>query len=533
MSDVWQILVHSPSGLLRKVLTPADPVDSIWWTRRGDGSDVEGVIRGRGLDLRPRDIVRIDVANFISGTWSDPSPRFWGWVTESADPRNPGLTETRLVGGSNRLGEIPVSMPWLGDANSATDVAVLAAAAVSLGPDVPRLLVPTGPPTFPTLGFQLRQYVAASVPIARALDDLAAAVPGFTVLPGSTYAYGGVTFHPGDEVPPVTWGTRPTADGAQIFFDRATGTLGLAAAPLGLTIDWQSWSSEALVDRVRLVLIEATMFDSLQIAAAGVLGPNGITPWPVVHEVARSGGQLFATRVERFQALDGMRTAAWTAAGTSTAITNLANAWDSSSSTYASNTGVIPTDFSLSRAATGHARGLEIHYSSFIPIKVRLEAMAIFGDTVVAESELPSTEGRQAIKTLLTPFGWDAGSDNTAQITVSGNGTTDQCRVYNVRALEPDPDVLDRIALGMIPEPPTMVATVSVPNRLVGPFPNVEITLPDDSVVVGEAMMFEYSVTRDRGMSTSVRVNHSWPAAEETARTLVERRIKRALGRTW
>lgn len=523
----WQALVHGSDGVLRTTLTPADAVESLWWTSRGDGDNVEAVIRGVGLDLRPRDIVRIDAAATPGGPLA---PRFWGWVVETADPRAHGLVDVRLVGGSARLRETTVLTANLGSTRFGTEVATMALAAAALpSPPPPRL---TRPASFPATAFQLGWYATAYTSVAQVLDDLALTAPGFTVEPGASYTYDGVTFNPGDVVPPVTWGTRPKAAAADIFWRRATdGTpLVLDEVTDGLTLAFAPFSVEELTDRVTLLLVEQTQFDHLVLSEIAILGDARIPPVPVVHRYAVPGATLHAGRTERIPALDGMSTAAWMAAATSANMSGVSNAFDGDASTYASNTAA--GDCGVSRAAALGTRGLEIHYSSFVPVTVSLASNVPFY-TSRAWTELQATGGAQAVVTLVTPFGWATDAD-VNNVTVGVEATADAAddvRIYGVRGLRPDTQVLDRMAKAFVSAPLSSVATVVVPNRVVAPTPRANITLADGGTLAADVGVLEVAITTGRGLETTLRLNHSLPAAAATTRALIDGRIRAGVRR--
>lgn len=526
----WQALVHGADGVLRATLTPDDPVDSLWWSCRGDGDNVEAVIRGAGLDLRPRDIVRIDAAPTPGAATTQ---RFWGWVVETADPRARDVVEVRLVGGSSRLREVLVQDANLGDMRGSTEVASMALAAAALGTSPPPRL--TRPGSFPATTFKLGSYATAYTHIAQVLEDLALTVPGFTVEPGSSYTYDGKTFNPGDVVPPVTWGTRPTSGSAEIFWRRATtgSPVVLDEVTDGLRVEFEPFSAEALADRVLLLLVEATQFDTLALTESGVLGDNRVPPVPVVHRYASPGGKLHAARAERIPALDGMVTAAWMAAAASSNMSSVASAFDASGTTYAYNTAAGAC--SLGRAAAPATRGLEIHYSSFVPVTVSLQSsLTPFPPfSSYAETVLPSSDGAQKIVTLLTPFAWAVGedTDNVAVMVTATADAANDVRVYNLRGVQPDKTTLDRMAKAFVVDSLGSVATVVAPNRIITPTPGATITLGDGSTLTADVGALEYSITRERGLETLLRLNHSLPAGAATTRALLDARIRSGIHR--
>lgn len=525
----WQALVHGADGVLRATLSPADPVESLWWTCRGDGDNVEAVIRGVGLDLRPRDIVRIDAAATPGGALS---PRFWGWVVETADPRSRDVVEVRLVGGSARLREVSVLAANLGDMRASTEVASMALKAADLGANPPPRL--TRPASFPSTTFKLGWYATAYTNIAQVLDDLALTAPGFTVAAGASYSYDGKTFNPGDVVPPVTWGTRVTSGSAEIFWRRATSGTPLALDEVadGLRVEFEPYSSEALADRVVLLLVEAPQFDGLGLSQSGILGDARVPPVPVAHSYAAPGAVLHAARVERVPALDGMASATWMAAAVSTNMSAVGSAFDADPTTYSYNTAAGAC--SLGRAAAPATRGLEIHYSSFVPVVVELQSSIMFPSfNAYAFSELPATGGAQQVVTLLTPFAWAVGEDvnNVAVNMIATADAANDVRVYNLRGLQPDATTLDRMAQAFIATSMASTATVVIPNQIVAPTPKASVALADGTTVAGDIGTLEYAVTRERGLETTVRLNHSLSAEAATTRALLDARIRAGLHR--
>lgn len=556
----WQVEVYAPDGSLRTLLTPLSPVDEVWWSLRGDGDCGEALIRGVGLDLRPRDIVAIRASDE-----DVPAPPYvyWGWVVAAPSALDPQVTETRLMGGSLRLRELVNTLPYL-SGSGPLDVAVMARAAMMLdgfsAPSVPRLLLEE-PYAFPTLGFSVGPRRPRSELLAESLDGLAALCPEFTV-EGANYVYAGETFEPGDLVPAVTWGVRaePAVPAAVLFFGRPVGLLELDEVDDALSLEWEPAVGETVVDRVRVLLFDEPSEAALEahsdgsgqtawwpvaIDVAAVLPTPGSRPppllWPpglTYPPPAPIVPQYQAHKVVRLPALDYLTRAQWSGATTSTGASNVANAFDTNESSFASNTGMV---FSLARDASQTTRALRVRYSSFVPVAARV---IHYADRPPVLPELwqsvtgilPATDGQQRDAWLLAPRSWGITEAGRVRIEVTAATKPGQepalepggLRVYTIEPLQPDFGGMLRVAESHMQLPAEVAGIATIPNRLVAPKPRVELTLADERQLNAEGSAYEYLLSREEGISTRVYLNQALSAEATSERAALRGRIEAA-----
>jgi len=526
---MYAIDVYSPNGSLRRVLTPVDAIDAVAWQRRGDGDCGEAMIRGKGLDLRPRDIVAIRTAN--AGV------QYAGWVVESHDPRDTGLVETRLVGGASRLGETINTVPWM----AGGDVAAMAGqlpVTLPLPPMVNGIV-------YDLLGLQAGPREPRLETLADTLDGLAALAPGFTVPTGGSYKYAGVTYGPGSVIPPVRWGTLPTVTSGKLvvrgFFRRAVGEWvwdeSSTAAPI--VVEWSPLVSEDVVDRVVVVLFDRVTQGATWRAihtdtavtpppgSRGVYMDDAQTPVPVAHRYALPGSNLAAwARVDQPPS-ESLRAVPLTASGTAN-FSDLGRAFDGDLTTYASSTAA--GRLWINRQGPLDARGIRIRYSSFVPLRLSVnlqrQESATATASAIAELELPATNGEQADATLLCPPSLRTTAPSRVLVSLDGSATAaGDVRVYDFVGLAPDVGVLDRIAQSAVRLPPAAAATVTLLGRIVAPRPNVTVTLASGGILAAQAESWEYSITREEGFGTRVRLAHDLPAEQARAQALLAQRI--------
>lgn len=528
---MYWIDVYNPDGSRRAVLSTEDPIDAVAWTRRGDGDCGEGLIRGRGLDLRPRDIVAIRTAD---------TAHYAGWVVESHDPRATGLVETRLIGGSQRLREVLNPLPWMVGA----DLRAMAAAALAV-PLPPRMVGVANN----VVGFVGGAREPRLETLADTLSALAALAPGYTVPAGATYQYAGVTYTAGQEVPAVTWGTVPVGIASnslevRTFFGRPQGILNLteSSPSVPLILEWAPAVSEQVVDRVRVVLFDratqgatwqATHFDTAWPTNPGIRGPipdDESAPVPVSHEYVLPGSQLVAWgRVDQVPG-EGLRPGAWTGGLASINAADAGRALDGDLATFAANAAAGP--FRLSRPAGLAVRGVRIRYSSFVPVTLflglqyRETALSTLTWYASAALELPSTEGDQADASLVCPPSLHTQSPSTVSVIVrAGTEVADAVRVYDLVPLEPDAAVLDRLAQSAIKLPPPASAVLTLPGRLRTPLPKVSVALAAGGTLTASAETWEYSITRESGLQTRVRLGQALPSDQARAQALLDMRL--------
>lgn len=524
MPDPWAIDVYTPAGVLRRTLTPNDPVADFMWSLRGDGDCMEAEIRGVALDIRPREIVVIRTV--IAGGGDTLSPRYIGWVVETPNRRHTDVTSTHLVGGSKRLTEVlvrPFQIAGADVARMARDAANNAATSA-----IPLLAVAAANSTdFPDTTFQLGVRYPQFETVAEALSAMSAAVPGFTVLPSTTYSYGGVTYQPGDEVPPVMWGVRVATGPTRgaIYFRRPKPDVStLDEIADALTIDWQALSSERIVDDVTIIVIEQhtatvrTGFHELERVDSSELMPA------ITRRFTRAGSP-YGAQLRVGAEGNGLKAGTWDGAATRTGFTDTNNAWDGNVLTYAYNPAMWP--IGLARRAAASTVACRIRYSSTVPVLVTLSR-----GSVTFVGNLGNTNGEQQDVHLIAP---DPSSSNVLiNIEVpyeAANAPADAIRIYEVTPLEVDDEVLERLASSNFTPPPdsSTAAVVTVPNKLLPPAYKWAIALSDSQVVKANAERIEYAIDTQRGLTTTLYLGQALSATEVSARALLDSNITRAV----
>lgn len=563
----WQIDVYSPDGAtLRRVLTPDGPVDNFGWNLRGDGDCLEGYITGRGLDLRAREIVAVRTREH-----PDAGPlvlRYIGWVVQVPAARAPGFSTTRLMGGRKRLEELlsrGVRLPP--DLLSGTDVAHFAGQTTAvLAPSHPagrRLIRGSsshlGGQSYPLTGFDGGERYPLHETMAEGLEALKAMVPGFTVEPSSSYAYRGdpdwwgpeITFQPGEQVPPVMWGTRVSDHAtfgprAVVFFERPDPRpKSLSELDDQLTIVWEPRDAEAVVDDVTVVLMETHNADSASADVNGEEAPPHVgLARPVTHRVTLPGSP-YAAELRVGAEGQGLKPAGWGGGQVTTGWSNGGNAFDGDVTTYASNLahGTV-SDAQLPplrrNAASNRAVMFRVRYSSHVALEATVTRF-VDPVTAVLRWNLPSTGGQQVDRYLQAPPpllgsgglpSWpvEDGVPTVAIAGAPGRYPADSVRVYDVTAYEPDTEVLDRLALGHMRLPSNApAATITAPNRHLAPAWRWTIHLADGGRVTGTAAQIEYSVTRDEGLTTRLYLEQALTPSETAARALLDQHIRQAV----
>ncbi len=541
---IWQLEVYAADGSLRTVLGQGSAVDDVWWSTRGDGDCLEAVVRGVGLDLRPREIVAIRASD------SDvpvPPYVYWGWVTGSPGARSKDVTDTRLVGGGMRLRELINTWSVLSNVGDVARFASLSTTppGTSGSEAAPRLRGGVDADA-PDLGFELGNRRPRSELIAETLEALAETCPEFVVEPDSAYEYDGQTFEPGDTVPAVTWGAKAVADvpAAVVFFRRPLGLLELDEVEDALEIEWEPVTAEAVVDRVRVVLFDEPSAGAVDwhsngatvdgwVAVQLTVAANPPPPWSTVPPPTT---KYFAAKVLQMPPLDYLKRAAWGGSSNATGVSNAANAYDTNEASYASNTGNV---FVMARDMALSARAVRVRYSSHVPVIVRVYHHADLPPGPpprhhTVQGILPATDGQQSDVWLLAPVA--TGVPGPGRVRVELTASTkegeepalvpDGLRVYTIEPLEPDLEAMTKAAQSHLRLPAEFAALVTVPNRLVAPLPRIELSLADESTVSASAGTFEFAIDREGGLTTWIRLNQALAADDESERRALTARFE-------
>src|SRR5690606_8101545 len=121
--------------------------------------------------------------------------------------------------------------------------------------------------------------------------------PGFVVQSGTTYAYDGVTYRPGDVVPAVTWGVRaghetgePSIIQGHMFFRRPRGALRLDELQDRLDVAWEPVAADAVVDSVVVIVADRPPDNAAEARASGHASSEYL---PLAYELANALAQPY------------------------------------------------------------------------------------------------------------------------------------------------------------------------------------------------------------------------------------------------
>lgn len=537
----WRLLVYNPDGSHRATIGPDDAaIDRVAWSLRGDGDCLDGVIVGNGLDLRARDIVAIQATPTPDGDVTDAEVLYLGWVVTVGDAEHHDLTEWRLVGGSTRLREVINRRGRHTGADLATMAQQVTTRLNSLGVPVSQLPpgLGFGSADRPTLGFELGHRDPHFETIGETLDALAAAAPGFVVQSGTTYAYDGVTYRPGDVVPAVTWGVRaghetgePSNIQGHMFFRRPRGALRLDELQDRLDVEREPAAADVVVDSVVVVVADRPTDNASETRGSGL---EALEYEPIAYVLAGALDQPYNAwkRVE-WQSLDAFTEADWLGSPTATAFDDAANAFDNDATSYATNT-EWPNP-SLAGTADVGAVAFKVRWSSHVDLRVSVARAG----SITYVWNLGSTGGDQKEVLLVAPR-IPAGFVVSPVVTLSCGGETevvggvpvpklvpdDAVRIYDVRAYQLDTELLERVARSHLRPPPERVATVTVPNSLVPAQPRLELKLAGGQTVIASVATIEHAITREHGFTSIVRLGQELPAPLQAEKDLLAKRTE-------
>ena len=246
MISEWRFKIFDPAGRFRYHRGISDPVESLEsFELGGDGDCKEATFTGlaSGLGIGPRDIVALEA---FEGVWS---PWFRGAAYIPGAPTSPHLSRFKLVGLRERFNEIPVRTPVIAENAEVGDVL---RALLNNADHRP-------PGTFlggliHNFGFGIGTRYPRLESVFELLEDLADALPGFTVPPGETYPYGGVkTFVAGEYVPPAVWGVLPSGE---IFFRRDLSSRAISPGGGDVSVSSLELDAERVVSEAIAIVID-------------------------------------------------------------------------------------------------------------------------------------------------------------------------------------------------------------------------------------------------------------------------------------
>lgn len=528
----WSVHVYDSAGAKRTVLTPEDPISEIHWAKRGDGACLEATIVGHGLPIQPRDIILISAQGSGAGSSTN---RYLGWCVEAGDARAPELTEWHFIS-SSRLTELANRDPVI----TGDDIADMAAEALAQAAGVPGI-IPDDPAQFPALGFEAGARSPRLEMIADTLQALAELVPAFTA-PSGGYSYDGAAYSEGDQVPAATYGLLVEPDttapdsligaGAKAFFRRVDGELERHEVTHGLAIDWQPATAETVVDSALAVVAVVPTSGAQEVHSSS---PREFFYEPVVHAVEDAYGlALNAWAVIEAANLDALQAAALVGSPSSSGMNNAANAFDGNESTYSNNS--ASTTGHLAHEVADTTCAVRVRYSSFADLILAFEfGTAVLGIYKVRWT-LDATNGEQRDAILACPpvVQFLPSTPHTLTIRVSWATErsqdfpaevypTDTLRIYTIEPLEPNPEVLEAVARSQLKPPPQPVAVVEIPNDLLEPQPRMVLHLKSGETIEAPVGAAEYAITRERNLTTWIRLEHELPTPLQRDRDLNRR----------
>ena len=295
--DQLRLAIHTPAGVFKHYRS-TDISDLESFVVAGDGNCLEASFQAKASELGvgARDIVTLELGQLIAtGTFDENghmiytvgwNTRFRGMAVTPGAARSRELSSFKLAGLKKRFYELPC----LGYSFEGGDVAAVAQAILAYtDPETGDGNVPAGVSVQPLpvlLGLESGELRPNLNSVGDVLDGLAGLCPGFEVLPGSSYTYDGVTYEPGDEVPPVTWGVK--ADGS-FFFHRDAGRLSLGETDPGTVLEWVEVDAEKLVTVTRFFYGMTTEEGMIELLRTGIELPKTYTkPHPQASVLGRA-----------------------------------------------------------------------------------------------------------------------------------------------------------------------------------------------------------------------------------------------------
>ena len=206
------------------------------------------------VDIRPRDIVSLEISTDGGSTWS---PVYRGYVVTAGNKRSKNLEQYKLVGLYQRFYEITNPRWNIPEGDVGTQAAFVFDRLDAAG-DWPAGVVNTEP-TVPTFNFVNGIRYPNKESYGDTLQALADSVGRFVVPVGGSYTFDGVTYAEGETVLGAKWGV----DGAgNAFFSRPQGSnVVVSESADNVLADFVQVTGEEVFDVVELIYATENEFE--------------------------------------------------------------------------------------------------------------------------------------------------------------------------------------------------------------------------------------------------------------------------------
>jgi hypothetical protein len=498
------------------------PVSELESFRR-DGRSLdckEATFTGLALELGigPRDVLVLE-ASPDAVTWT---PWFSGVTTKPGALRLARRSSVRLVGLSKRVREVVTDGSTYAEQEMAALVRTLAQAHLPGGIIYDATLIPD---LALTVGkSQMRFDYLGSV-----LDQLMAQAPGFVVAEGSSYTYDGVTYNPGDAVPPVTWGVLPDR---RFFFRRQSGEIDLIEGA-SVTVSPIEPSAEEACTAVAFIRVDGSTYKGGTL----ITGPDADDWGQIVRREAVPPGLL--------QQVTGGAAEGY--GGTAQHTTNAGSSWflwdlwtgyfrDENNSTIvrayqSGNSGLGRQTFFL--VGVGYEFDSPTHVA-----RVRVKANVVTGpnDIYVGTPGEASKKVKLGSGSIDGEFevsieglnGPTAVSELIVGQWISSEGADFEIRVTEFKVFGVDEETLTDLAESYYKVPVLERLDVEVQGRLIEPKPFTRLTLDDGAEVLMATAEVEYKLTKAGGVQSIVRMGQGEDADLLAAGHLIQGKADRA-----
>jgi len=214
----------------------------------GAGNCLEAQFRAspKFVDIRPRDIVSLEVSEDNGSTWT---PVYRGYVVTAGNPRSDDIQAYKLVGLRQRFFEITNTITHLDSDDPATQASNLFTHLDSEG-DWPAGVV-SSVPLIPLTAFLNEDVYPQAESYGDTFKQIADAAGRFVVNLGDSYTYDGVTYNEGDTVLGVRFGVDASGNA---FFRRPQGNVvTYAEGDDGIVANYVQVTGEEIFDIIELV----------------------------------------------------------------------------------------------------------------------------------------------------------------------------------------------------------------------------------------------------------------------------------------
>lgn len=526
----WRLQVLTPTGAEKATIGMTRPIaelDSFRLDGR-NGDCIEAKFTGLAsqLGIGPRDIVSLEASLDNGGSWD---PLFAGTTTKPGALRAPRRTDFKLVGLRKRIQETPTDDSVRPQQEVAETVRSLAQGHLPGG-------IIYDPTLVPDLTLTTGELLPRREFLGVLLDKLAAQCPGFIVAANSSYTYDGITYEPGDYVPPVTWGVLPDR---RFFFRRTTGTLHLVEGE-GVTVSPIVPGAEELVTGVTFIFVAdgstyagSQLIEGPDVDTYGLAVKRVAIPVESLEQVDGEGGEFYHGLQE--QSANGG--ASWTAWDQTTGYFR-----DANDQTMVRTTGRDPVPGEFAQPAIGSVgMGYSFDPATFVStafIKAENLNPGGYDARVLLFGALWNEILQRYEWQMLQELGTGAVETTTTINRVVGglivgtmifqNPQLHEVRCSAFTLFGANGELLNRLAESYYRIPAVERLDVTVRDKIVDPRPFTTLTLADGAEVTLETAEVEYQITKAGGLRSVVRMGQGEDADLLAAGHLIQGKADRA-----